>query len=159
VLLATCLFFAFKNPGKLVSLDYFATLSGQPLALSWPFIVTEAKATAPRADVQLYVEQNQGVFESIGRRNVIIFRHMDLDGLKRAIDSRMFRTDVLPIANSINMEEARVLVSILRVLQASLWTHYNIPRAIDSGSGFSCLKDLPKDVRTTLVTSRDIIIV
>jgi hypothetical protein len=149
------LFFAFKNPGKLVSLDYFAVLPMEPLPFPWPFIVTEAKTTVPRADVQMFVELNQGVFETIGRRHVIIFRHMDIHGLKSAIDSNMFRLDVTPIANAINLEEAKALVSILRLLHATLWTHYNIPRAIDSGSTLSSFKDLPKDARTFLTLLRD----
>jgi hypothetical protein len=135
-------YFAFNTQAP-ISVDYSGVIGQAPLPIPLPYIVAEPLAQVQKRSVEQFVSDHHGYREKIGRRNVYIFKDMSLEDLRAISTSRLFREDVEAVANSISIGEAKVLVTLLRVVHAAILTIYNGPLALASGDNLEALRSGP----------------
>jgi len=138
-------FLAFSDGSGEATFSSSTTCKFPPVPLPLPFIVVEPLASASKRDVEEFVVAHKGYRERIGRRSVIIFKGMEITGLRDASSSRLFREDVEAVANSVSIGEAKILVTLLRIINAAIHTIYNAPLALASGDSLMEIWTSPDD--------------
>jgi len=140
-------FFNAYRSNESVEVGAFKQCRIDPLPFDLPFVISEAKAHVSSRDVGSFVVQHRGYRERIGKRNVIIFKDLSLDGLRSIASSSLLREDTSAGSNAISINECKVLLTILRICNASFQTLYNAHSASLNGDRASTVfvDDAPED--------------